>query len=84
MLHNIIKKYLFGHHMARGKSGRVVLEIDPDLKRQLYATLENNQQTMKEWFVKEAKAFIHNYKQPSLFSTSYNQLNLKGENESGE
>ena len=55
--------------MARGKSGRVVLEIDPELKRQLYATLENKQQTMKEWFVKEAEGFIYGEMQPSLFDT---------------
>ena len=55
--------------MARGKSGRVVLEIDPELKRQLYATLENKQQTMKGWFVKEAEGFIYGETQPSLFDT---------------
>ena len=53
--------------MARGKSGRVVLEIDPELKRQLYATLENSQQTMKEWFVREAEELVYGEKQPSLF-----------------
>lgn len=55
--------------MARGKSGRVVLEIDPELKRQLYATLENKQQTMKEWFIKEAEGLIYGEMQPSLFDT---------------
>ena len=63
--------------MARGKSGRVVLEIDPDLKRQLYSSLENNQQTMKEWFVKEAETFIYGQRQPSLFDPSENQTDLK-------
>jgi len=63
--------------MARGKSGRVVLEIDPELKRQLYATLENKQQTMKEWFVNEAEALIYNFKQPTLFETTDNQKAIK-------
>lgn len=45
--------------MARGKSGRVVLEIDPDLKRNIYATLESKQKTMKEWFVEEAENLIY-------------------------
>ena len=45
--------------MARGKSGRVVLEIDPDLKRNIYATLESKQKTMKEWFVKEAENLVY-------------------------
>lgn len=46
--------------MARGKSGRVVLEIDPELKRKIYATLESKQETMKEWFVKEAENLVYN------------------------
>lgn len=68
--------------MARGKSGRVVLEIDPELKRQLYATLENKQQTMKEWFVKEAEGLIDGETQPSLFDTLTNQS--KNDNTAGE
>ena len=56
--------------MARGKSGRVVLEIDPELKRQLYVALELKQKTMKEWFVSEAESFICDHNQASLFSTS--------------
>lgn len=55
--------------MARGKSGRVVLEIDPELKRRLYATLETNQQTMKEWFIREAEELVYGENQPSLFDT---------------
>jgi hypothetical protein len=67
--------------MARGKSGRVVLEIDPELKRQLYASLENRQETMKEWFIKEAESLIYGDKQPSLFDASDEQI--KETNESG-
>ncbi len=59
--------------MARGKSGRVVLEIDPELKRQIYASLENRQETMKEWFVMEAEGLICGDKQPSLFDASGKQ-----------
>ena len=55
--------------MARGKSGRIVIEIDPKLKRQIYATLEYKQETMKEWFVKEAEGLIYETKQPSIFET---------------
>ncbi len=61
--------------MARGKSGRVVLEIDPELKRQLYAALEYKQQTMKEWFVREAEGLIYCEKQRSLFNDSKDDQN---------
>lgn len=44
----------------------MVLEIDPELKRKLYATLENQQQTMKDWFIKEAEGLIYGEKQISL------------------
>ncbi len=55
--------------MARGKSGRIVLEVDPELKRSLYMALEKNQKTMKEWFVKEASELISYGEQKELFST---------------
>ena len=67
--------------MARGKSGRVVLEIDPELKRQIYASLENRQETMKEWFIKEAESLIYGDKQSSLFDASGEQI--KETNERG-
>ena len=63
--------------MARGKSGRVVLEIDPELKRQLYATLEKKQQTMKEWFIREAEGLVYGEKQPSLFDAPDERQNNK-------
>jgi len=66
--------------MARGKSGRVVLEIDPELKRQLYASLEGRQETMKEWFIKEAEGLIYGDKQPSLFDASDKQPKETNEN----
>ncbi len=56
--------------MARGKSGRVVLEIDPDLKKTLYSILESDQRTMKEWFVAEAEQLIYEHKQPLLLKKS--------------
>lgn len=72
--------------MARGKSGRVVLEIDPELKRRLYATLEGNQQTMKEWFVREAEELIYKGNQPRLFGDGGIRPNpkVKRENETQE
>jgi len=56
--------------MARGKSGRVVLEIDPNLKRNLYLELEKRQQTLKEWFVAEAKHMVYGEEQASLNTTT--------------
>jgi len=56
--------------MARGKSGRVVLEIDPEFKKELYLQLERKQKTMKEWFVGEAEALVYGDRQQDMFATA--------------
>ncbi|MCY3973718.1 MAG: hypothetical protein OXF52_05930 [Candidatus Dadabacteria bacterium] len=63
-----------------------MLEIDPELKRRLYATLEGNQQTMKEWFVREAEELIYKGNQPRLFGDGGIRPNpkVKRENETQE
>lgn len=38
--------------MVQGASGRVVIEIEPHLKRQLYSTLAAQGMTLKEWFIR--------------------------------
>jgi len=44
--------------MAQGKSGRIVLEIDPVLKRRLHAELSYTGVSMKEWFIRQATNFL--------------------------
>ena len=44
--------------MARGQSGRIVLEVDVDLKNALYARLEEDKSTLRTWFIKRAQEFI--------------------------
>jgi hypothetical protein len=53
--------------MARGDSGRIVIEVEPETKRQLYAALDLTGSTLKEWFVKRAADFSAETTQPSLF-----------------
>ena len=52
--------------MSIGSSGRVVIEVDPDMKRQLYETLAKSQITMKEWFTNNAQRFIEDQTQMAL------------------
>ncbi|WP_404389796.1 hypothetical protein [Pseudoalteromonas phenolica] len=40
--------------MAIGKSGRVVIEIDPKLKEQLHLSIKKKGLSLKEWFEKKA------------------------------
>lgn len=44
--------------MAIGDSGRIVLEIEPDTKKRLYACLALEQMSLKEWFLKMAENHI--------------------------
>jgi hypothetical protein len=52
--------------MARGKSGRVVIEIEPELKKELYFALAADDSTLKEWFIKKARAYIEYRLDPQL------------------
>ena len=44
--------------MPRGKSGRIVVEVDEDLKGRLHATLALDGLTVKEWFVERAEHYV--------------------------
>ena len=52
--------------MAKGASGRVVIEVDPALKGALYAILERDGLTLKNWFVQRANKYVAERVQPSL------------------
>lgn len=54
--------------MAIGESGRIVLEIEPQLKRELYSSLALESKSMKEWFVSLAEQYVRTQGQPELFA----------------
>jgi len=56
--------------MAIGESGRIVLEVDPELKRSLYSVLALENKTLKEWFILMAGEYIQNQRQPDLMGFS--------------
>lgn len=41
-----------------GKSGRIVIEIDPETKHRLYSVLASQGLHLKEWFLHNAEDFI--------------------------
>jgi len=53
--------------MSVGKSGRIVLEVEPELKRRLYSALALERKTLKEWFILTADEHIRSQQQPSIF-----------------
>jgi len=52
--------------MPKGASGRVVIELEPLLKRRLYSALAIENLTLKEWFVGAASHYLAERDQPAL------------------
>lgn len=44
--------------MSIGSSGRIVIEVDPGVKRHLYTALARDGMSLKEWFLKNAQAYL--------------------------
>jgi hypothetical protein len=44
--------------MARGESGRIVLEIDPMQKRKIYSSLATSGRTLKDWFLEASQTLV--------------------------
>ena len=52
--------------MAVGQSGRIVIEIDPELKQELYASLTDDGMTLKQWFLHRVEEYLRGRGQLSL------------------
>ena len=52
--------------MAKGNSGRIVIEIDPSFKDELYTALKKEDLNMKGWFLSNAEEFLKNRSQMKL------------------
>ena len=50
--------------MAKGQSGRLVIEVDPSFKRRLYAALAAEGMTLKAWFTEEATKYLDGHGMP--------------------
>jgi len=55
--------------MAIGESGRIVLEVEAELKRKLYSVLALENKSLKEWFILKAEEYIRLRGQLDLFSS---------------
>jgi hypothetical protein len=64
MLHNITQP---GEYTVPvGPSGRIVIEIDPDLKVQLYEALKTEGISLKDWFLGHVDSYLADRVQLSL------------------
>lgn len=51
-------------------SGRVVVDVDPELKFALHAALAAGGLSMKEWFIQRAAEYVGEHRQPTLAFTN--------------
>lgn len=52
--------------MAKGTSGRIVIDVDPQFKKELYYALAAHGSTLKDWFIQNGKHFCEEAHQPRL------------------
>ena len=64
--------------MAKGTSGRIVIEVDPDLKEQLYSVLDKEGLNLKQWFLLNANQFLKDKTQLSLLPNNNNDTRKVG------
>jgi len=50
----------------RGPSGRIVIEVDPSDKHNLYAALAADGLTLKDWFTQSAAEYVRSRSQMRL------------------
>jgi len=55
-----------GAVMSIGKSGRIVIEVEPDIKQELYEVLGKEGKSLKAWFLENAQSFLADKGQGSL------------------
>ena len=63
--------------MARGISGRIVIEIDPETKNALYQQLEYENSNLKTWFLTHVEEFLKGKQQLTLGLVPHSSSNIK-------
>ena len=59
--------------MSIGQSGRIVVEIDPELKKQLYSVLAMEGTSLKEWFLSNVTTYVNEKKTPTSYRSNINE-----------
>jgi len=65
--------------MSVGNSGRIVLEIDPEQKQELYQALKKDELNMKRWFLQQVNAYLRDRDQLPLDFDSANTDNYRSD-----
>jgi hypothetical protein len=64
--------------MPVGPSGRIVIEIDPGLKRDLYGALGVDQVSLRDWFLEHVQTYLNSHGQLRLQLTADDEPRRKG------
>lgn len=59
--------------MSIGTSGRIVIEIEPDLKQELHTALRKEGLNLKTWFLENAEEFLAEKGQMKLEFSDFEQ-----------
>jgi hypothetical protein len=63
--------------MSIGTSGRIVIELRPDIKRELYSALAKDGLTLKDWFLSNTNEYLRKYDSTTIgFSVSATGQNV--------
>lgn len=62
--------------MPVGTSGRIVIEINPDLKQELYERLHQKDLNLKQWFLSHVDEFLQGKEQLSLNLGDFSPNNI--------
>lgn len=65
--------------MSIGSSGRIVIEIEPESKRLLYAALARDGMTLKDWFLKNVENYMTTNSQLPLSFSNASSASTAGE-----
>lgn len=63
--------------MPKGNSGRIVLEIDPNLKKRLYSIVALEGRSLKDWFIEQAMAYITQMAVELQSNDNYNSVSAR-------
>ncbi|MBP1139312.1 hypothetical protein JOE29_001263 [Pseudomonas sp. PvP009] len=63
--------------MSIGSSGRIVIEIDPSFKRELYSALAKDAKSLKEWFLESAQVYVGSGKISDMDNVVHNDQTPK-------
>lgn len=65
--------------MSIGSSGRIVIEIEPESKRMLYAALTRDGMTLKDWFLRNVETYMSTNSQLPLSFANGSSALMPGE-----